>query len=91
MFNHSLPFDIYNKSCCEAKVCARTRLLLNHASISNCLNWLSQFMIFLLFTCNFPPQACHALEVPLIFHASGPLSFDPSSEHMRYGISLHRS
>jgi hypothetical protein len=36
----------------------------------------------------FPPpplQACHALEVPLIFHASGPLHFDPSSERMRLG------
>lgn len=45
MFNHSLPFNIYNKSCCDGK-------------------------------------ACHALEVPLIFNATGPLSLDASSERI---------
>ena len=70
MFNHSLPFNIYNKSCCDAKV---------HPPPPTPV----------LFSPTPPPppllhlQACHALEVPLIFHATGPLSFDPSSERMR--------
>eukprot|EP00756_Hemistasia_phaeocysticola_P029371 Hpha_TRINITY_DN16229_c2_g14::TRINITY_DN16229_c2_g14_i2::g.14548::m.14548/K01050/BCHE; cholinesterase len=41
-FNHSLPFNIYNKSCCD----------------------------------NLP---CHALEVPLVFDATGPYTLDHAS------------
>ena len=33
------------------------------------------------------PQACHALEVPLIFNATGPLSLDASSERIRSRVA----